>query len=132
MRVTVMVSVPPVSCHSSSLPPPSGSLGPGALLAFERVLEFDAVDDLVLEALADRDVELIAIAIACTQTLVALTRLVQRVEVHDQVELVVRAGRHPRVGVGVVRAGLVEDRERLAMTRRLRGDCGRREQQSRR
>ena len=30
MRVTVMVSVPPVSCHSNSLPPPSGSDGLGA------------------------------------------------------------------------------------------------------
>jgi hypothetical protein len=29
-RVTVMVSVPPVSCHSSSLPPPRGSVGLGA------------------------------------------------------------------------------------------------------
>ena len=30
MRVTVMVSVPPVSCQSSSLPPPRGSVGLGA------------------------------------------------------------------------------------------------------
>ena len=30
MRVTVMVSVPPVSCQSNSLPPPRGSLGLGA------------------------------------------------------------------------------------------------------
>ena len=30
MRVTFMVSVPPVNCHSNSLPPPSGSVGLGA------------------------------------------------------------------------------------------------------
>ena len=30
MRVTFIVSVPPVSCHSNSLPPPSGSVGLGA------------------------------------------------------------------------------------------------------
>ena len=30
MRVTVIVSVPPVSCQSNSLPPPSGSPGVGA------------------------------------------------------------------------------------------------------
>jgi hypothetical protein len=34
MRVTFMVSVPPVSCQSSSLPPPSGSAGLGAASGF--------------------------------------------------------------------------------------------------
>ena len=44
MRVTFMVSVPPVSCQSSSLPPPSGSAALGARLGLERVRELDAVD----------------------------------------------------------------------------------------
>ena len=52
MRVTFMVSVPPVSCQSSSLPPPSGSVGLGAASGFSRVRELDAIDHLVLEARA--------------------------------------------------------------------------------
>ena len=94
----------------------------------ERVRELDAVDHLVLEARALANVELVAVAVAGTQALVALTRLVERVEVHDQIELVVRAVRHPGVGVGVVGAGLVEDRQRLAMARPVHRDSGRGEQ----
>src|SRR5207237_7753728 len=51
------------------------------------------------------------------ETLIALTRLVKRIEIHDQVELVVRAVRDPRECVCVVGARLVENRQRLAMTR---------------
>ena len=62
----------------------------------ERVRELDAVDHPVLEARALPDVELVAVAVAGAQALVALTRLVERVEVHDQVELVVRVRPTPR------------------------------------
>src|SRR5947207_15110580 len=56
--------------------------------------------------------------IARTHAEVGLTRLLQRIESQDQVELVVRAVRHPGVGVGVVRAWFVENGQRLAMARR--------------
>ena len=79
--------------------------------------ELDAVHQIVLEARALRHVELVAVAVARAQSLIALSGLVQRVEVHDQIELVVRRVRHPGEGVGVVGAGLVEDGERLAVTR---------------
>ena len=91
--------------------------GTGSRLWLERIRELDAVDHLVPEARTLSDVELVAVAVAGPQALVALTRLVERVEVHDQVELVVRAVRHPGVGVGIVGAGLVEDRQSLAVTR---------------
>src|SRR2546426_938347 len=87
--------------------------------ALELVRELDAVHDLVLEARALSNVELVAVAVARAKALVALTWLVERIEVHDQIELVVRAVRHPSVGVGVVGAGLVEDGQRLSMAGRL-------------
>ena len=123
MRVTVIVSVPPVSCQSSSLPPPSGSVGLGAASRFERVRELDAINQLVLQARAFADVELVAVAIAGAKALIALAGLVQRVEIHDQVEFVVRAVRHPGIGVGVVGARLVEDRERFAVARCVSRGC---------
>ena len=55
----------------------------------------------------------------------------KRVEVHDQIELVVREIRHPGVGVGVVGTGLVEDRERLAVARPVHRHSGRGEQRHR-
>ena len=71
----------------------------------QRVRELDAVDHARRQALADADVELVAVAVARAQALVALARLVQRVEVHDEVQLVMRAIGHPGVGVRVVGAG---------------------------
>ena len=65
-------------------------------LGRERVLELDAVDRFVLQARALADVELVAVAVAGAQALVALSRLVERIEVHDQVELVVRRRSTPR------------------------------------
>ena len=97
-------------------------------LGLEPVRELDAIDHPRLEARALRDVKLVAIAVARAQALIALARLVQRVEVHDQVELVVVAGRHPRIGIGVVGAGLVEDCERLAVAGRVDRDGEGREQ----
>ena len=60
--------------------------------------------------------ELVAVSVACTQALIALTWLVERVEVHNQVKLVVRSVRHPCKGVGVVSARFIQDCKRLAMT----------------
>ncbi len=91
----------------------------------QAILELDAIDQLVLEARALGDVELVAVAIARAQSLIALSRFVKRVEVHDQVELVVRLVRHPREGVGVVSARLVEYRQRFAVARAVCRDAGR-------
>ena len=95
-------------------------------LGLQLVGELDAVDHIVLEALPPGDVELVAVAVAGAKALVALAGLVQRVEVHDQVQLVVGLVRHPREGVGVVGAGFVEDGEGFTMTRGggARGDAG--------
>src|SRR5215471_2856188 len=62
----------------------------------ELVLELDAIDHLVPETRPFRDVELVAIPVAGAQALVALTGFMERVEVHDQVQFVVRARRDPR------------------------------------
>src|SRR5688572_21072243 len=58
-------------------------------LGGQRVRELDAVHRLVIQAGALGDVELVPVAVAGSQTLVALTRLVERIEVHYQVQLVV-------------------------------------------
>ena len=58
---------------------------------------------------------------------VVLPRLMERVVVHDQVQLVVRAVVHPRERVGVVGARLVENGERLAMARSEGMRCDRAE-----
>src|SRR5581483_11506712 len=99
----------------------------------QRVGELYAVDHLVLQAGALGDVELVPVAVAGAQTLISLARLVQRIEIHDQVELVVRARGNPGVGVGVVGARLVEDRQSFAMARAIRrascrGEQGRHDQ----
>ena len=43
------------------------------------------------------------------EPLVALAGFMQRIEIHDQVEFVVRARLYPREGVGVISARLVEE-----------------------
>ena len=67
------------------------------------------------------NMKLVAIAVARAEALVALAWLVERVEVHDQVELVVRTVRHPGVGVGVVGARLIQNGEGFTVARRLSG-----------
>src|SRR6266849_11177425 len=51
----------------------------GSLCRRDRIRELDAVDHFVREARANGNVELVAVAVASTQALVALTRLVKRV-----------------------------------------------------
>src|SRR5262249_17472951 len=52
--------------------------------------------------------------------LIALARLVERVEVHDEIELAVVAGRDPGECIGVVGARFVEDGQCLAVAGRHR------------
>src|SRR5207245_7229377 len=68
--------------------------------ALELVRELDAVHDLVLEARALSNVELVAVAVARAKALVALTRLAERIESHDAIERVLRHGRAPAVAGG--------------------------------
>ena len=91
----------------------------GRLGGRDRVGELDTVDDLVGEAGAFADVEFIPVAVARTEALVALAGFVQWIEIHNQVQLVVRAGGYPGVGIGVVCAGFVQYGERLAVARCL-------------
>ena len=58
---------------------------------FELILELDAINDFIRQADALSDVELIAVSVAGAQTLVALARFMQRIEIHDEVKFVVRA-----------------------------------------
>ena len=62
----------------------------------ERLFELDAIDHAVGQAFPNADVELVKVAVACAQALVTLAGLVQRVEVHDQVELAVVCRASPR------------------------------------
>src|SRR5262249_44973275 len=66
--------------------------GAGRPSRLEIVPELDAVYHAVPEARAPGNVELVAVAVARAQAMVTLTRLVEGVEIHDQVELVVQAG----------------------------------------
>jgi hypothetical protein len=107
------------------VPAAEGIGSTGGRLGREPVGELDSVHDTVLETRTLSDVELVAIAVARPQALIALARLVEGVEVHDQIELVVRAVGHPGVGVGVVGAGFVQNRQCLAMARAVHRDPGR-------
>src|SRR5262249_7574850 len=89
----------------------------------QRVLELNAVHDFIFQTGSFSDVELVAVSIAGPQSLVALARFMQRLEVHDEVKFVVRAVRHPGVGIGIVGAWFVEDGQRLGMARSIYGDA---------
>jgi hypothetical protein len=60
-------------------------------------------------------VELVAIAVASAKTLVALARLVQRIEIHNQIKFVVRIVGYPGIGIGIVGARFIQNRKRFAM-----------------
>ena len=94
----------------------------------QRVGEFHAVDNFIGQACALANVKLITVAVAGAKTLVALAGFVQRVEVHDQVKLVMGAGCHPSKGVGIVGTGFVEDRKSFAMAGTIYGSSGRSKQ----
>ena len=82
----------------------------------------DAIYQRVFEACTFGNMEFVTIAVARAQALVALTRLVERIEIHDQIQLLVRIVRDPRIGVGIVRAGLIQDSQRLTMAGSLESD----------
>lgn len=81
--------------------------GAGSSFSLQCVGELHAVDDLVFQAGAFRYMKFIAIAVAGAEPLIALAGLMERVEVHDEVEFVVRTRCYPRVGICVVGARLV-------------------------
>ena len=93
----------------------------GCALRNQGVLELDPVNDSIGETGALPDMKFVAVSVARAQALIALARLVERVEIHDQVELVVCSVRYPRVGIGVVRARFVQYRQCLAMAGGVRG-----------
>ena len=96
---------------------PKGIVRARRAFGHEAVLELDAIDETIGNLLGDADMELVPVAVACTQALIALTRLVEGVEVHDQIKPVVRAVRRPGKSVRVVCTRLVQDRKGLAVAR---------------
>lgn len=62
--------------------------------------------------------ELVAIAIAGAQALIALTGFVQWIEVRNQIQLAVIPRRNPGLGIGIVGARLIHYDERFAIAGR--------------
>src|SRR5262249_14673429 len=92
--------------------------GAGSGFGIECVREFDAIDHAVFEPRTFPNVKLVSVAVARAQSLITLTRLMERVEIHNQVKLVVRRIRHPCERVGVISTRFIQNRKRLTMAGR--------------